>query len=137
MGNDVASDLIENIEGYQQLLTTLSLAVSGGIFALLIQILIHNASNSTKVRLKSEWIILAAVALHLLSIGFGIFTKSALVASVPALHAIQWGTGSATEVLTTAGLDQIAFWATCQVILFFLGTAILFIFLICNRGALR
>ncbi|MGO7861665.1 hypothetical protein ACC676_08640 [Rhizobium ruizarguesonis] len=130
---DVASDLIANIEGYQQLLTTLSLGIAAGAFALIVQVLFHNASNpNNKVNLLWKWWLVAGVGCHLFSVLAGIATKSALVSSVPALHKIDWGDASAATYLQAAELGHISCFATGQIILFILGTALLFAVLIRN-----
>ncbi|TCU15103.1 hypothetical protein [Rhizobium sullae] len=129
---EVASDLITNIEGYQQLLTTLSLGIAAGAFALIIQVLFHNASDAEKVNLHWKWGLVAGVAGHLFSVLAGIATKSALVSSVPALHKMDWGEASATTYLQAAGLGHIPLFAAGQITLFVLGTALLFAVLVRN-----
>ncbi|ANK91537.1 MULTISPECIES: hypothetical protein [unclassified Rhizobium] len=129
---EVASDLIANIEGYQQLLTTLSLGISAGAFALIVQILFHNTSNSNRVNLCWKWGLVAGVGIHLFSVLAGIATKSALVSSVPALHKIEWGGSSAATYLQAAGLEHISYFAIGQIVLFAVGTAVLFAVLIRN-----
>ncbi|RWQ33622.1 MAG: hypothetical protein E5Y88_27305 [Mesorhizobium sp.] len=134
---DVASDLIGNIEGYQQLLTTLSLGVAAGAFALLSQIIFHNAQNQDRVFLSHTWLVFCAIGAHFASIVFGVMTKSALVSSVPALHAISWGAESATYYLKEAGLGNIMLWSMMQVLAFGLGMLLLFFVLLLNTHQLR
>lgn len=129
---EVASDLITNIEGYQQLLTTLSLGIAAGAFALIVQVLFHNASNANSVNLHWKWGLVTGVGIHLFSVLAGIATKSALVSSVPALHKIVWGDSSAATYLQAAGLEHISWFATGQIILFIIGTASLFAVLVRN-----
>lgn len=134
---ETASDLISNIEGYQQLLTTLSLGVAAGSFALLSQIMFHNAQHSQKVSLAAMPLVFLAMFSQMVAILCGVFTKSALVSSVPALHAIDWGSESAMVYLKAAGLDHIAFWSMMQILAFVTGIVLLFVVLILNRGMLR
>lgn len=131
--DDVASDLITNIEGYQQLLTTLSLGVCAGVFALVTQIVFHNVQNqSSRVFVNASGLLIVAVVFHLVAIGFGVATKAALVASVPALHQIKWTDESATATLATEGLSGITTSATWQIFFFALGMLTLLVVLICN-----
>ncbi|MER9414768.1 hypothetical protein NKI95_02085 [Mesorhizobium sp. M0306] len=134
---DVASDLIANIEGYQQLLTTLSLGVSAGAFALLCQIIFHNAQNDNRIFLKRSWLVFAAIVAQFFSIVFGVMTKSVLVSAVPALHAIAWGSKSATVYLKDAGLENIMNWAAMQVVFFGIGMLLLLVVLLSNTHQLR
>jgi hypothetical protein len=134
---DVASDLITNIESYQQLLTTLSLGVAAGAFALLSQIIFHNSQNSSKIHMKSAGWIFVAIACHLGAIVFGVFTKSALVSSVPALHAIQWGSHSATKYLSEEGLGHIMVFSMLQISAFAIGMGVLFFVLGRNIDLVR
>ncbi len=134
---NVASDLISNIEGYQQLITTLSLGVAAGVFALLSQIIFHNAQNSHKISLSWTPLILVAVAFYLLAILFGVFTKSALVSSVSVLHGIEWGSEFATVYLRQAGLTHIMLCAMLQIGAFGVGTLLLFVVLVRNSYLLR
>jgi len=133
---EVASDLITNIEGYQQLLTTLSLGISAGAFALIVQILFHNTSNSNKVNLEWKGGIIWGVGIHLISVLAGIATKSSLVSSVPALHKIEWGGSSAATYLQTAGLQHISYFSIGQIVLFIIGTGMLFLVLVKNARLL-
>lgn len=130
--SEVASDLIANIESYQQLLTTLSLGISAGSFALLVQILFHNAEHAVPVAVRAPWLMLVGVFCHLLSIWKGIETKQGLVASVPKLHQIEWGSDSATSYFNAAGLGHVLSYAAWQTNLFVAGTAILFLVLLVN-----
>lgn len=135
---DIASDLISNIEGYLQLLTTLSLGMCAGTFALVIQVIFHNADNSVApVRLKAISLVIVAIVLLLFSIGCGIATKSVLVSAVPAIHAIQWGKDSAVVYLEDACLGAIINWAMAQVGFFILGVVALAVVLIANLRLLR
>ncbi|AID32436.1 hypothetical protein MCHK_4635 [Mesorhizobium huakuii 7653R] len=134
---DVASDLIGNIEGYQQLLTTLSLGISAGAFALLSQIIFHNAQNHDRILLRHTWLVFCAIGAHFVSIVFGVMTKSVLVSSVPALHAISWGAESATYYLKAAGLENIMLWSMMQVLSFGIGMLLLFLVLVLNTHQLR
>ncbi|RUW70902.1 MULTISPECIES: hypothetical protein [unclassified Mesorhizobium] len=134
---DVASDLISNIEGYQQLLTTLALGVSAGAFALLSQIIFHNAQNENRVLLRHTWLIFSAIGANFTSIVFGVMTKSVLVSSVPALHALKWGSDSATSYLNAAGLGNIMFWSMMQVLTFGIGMVVLFVALLLNTRLLH
>lgn len=134
---DVASDLISNIEGYQQLLTTLSIGVSAGAFALLSQIIFHNAQNENRIYLRCTWLIFLAIVSHFISIIFGVMTKSVLVSSVPALHTIQWGSNSATTYLKDAGLGSIMTWSMFQVLAFGVGMVLLLVVLLFNTHQLR
>jgi hypothetical protein len=133
----VASDLISNIEGYQQLLTTLSLGVAAGVFAVLVQIMFHNSEHDQKLKLRWSWLLLVGVVVELLAIGFGVATKSALVSSVPALHVVPWSSASATTSLQAAGLGGIMFWSLLQVSAFFIGIVLLFVVLLRNIKLLR
>ncbi|WP_086996932.1 hypothetical protein [Rhizobium sullae] len=135
--SDVASDLITNIESYQQLLTTLSLGVAAGAFALLSQIIFHNSQNTTKISMAATNCVFVAIFCHLLAILFGVLTKSALVASVPALHAINWGSGSATKYLSDTGLGHIMWFSMLQVFSFGAGMVVLFYVLWRNMHLLR
>lgn len=133
---EVASDLITNIEGYQQLLTTLSLGISAGAFALITQILFHNAAHPTGVILHWKWLMISGVTAHLLAVLAGVATKSALVSSIPALHKIVWGGESAATYLQDAHLEHIQTFALAQVALFILGTVLLFTVLVRNVRSL-
>lgn len=133
----VASDLISNIEGYQQLLTTLALGVAAGAFALLSQIIFHNAQHPEKIALNATWLVFVAIFVLLLSIGAGVMTKSTLVSSVPALHAIEWGDSSATTYLKAAGLSRILMWASAQIVSFGVGAILLFLVLLLNMKLLK
>jgi len=135
--SDVASDLISNIESYQQLLTTLSLGVAAGTFALLAQIMFHNAQSSTRISLNATGWVLGAIGLHFGAILFGVGTKSALVSSVPALHAIKWESESATKYLSEADLSHIMLFSSLQVLAFALGIAALIFVLFRNLHLLR
>lgn len=118
---DTASDLIANIEGYQQLLTTLSLGVAAGTFAFLTQIIFHNSQGGSHVGLKCPWLGLMAIIIHFVSIIFGVLTKSALVSSVPKLHTLVWDARSATDILKEADLGHITSFAFWQIMSFALG----------------
>lgn len=133
--DDVASDLITNIEGYQQLLTTLALGICAGAFALVTQIMMHNAGNpDKKVVLSGTRILMTGTVLEFLSICLGIATKSALVASVAALHAIQWDNTSVVPQLRATALYHLPWLAVGQVTLFALG---ILCFLVAFRSNLR
>lgn len=129
----VASDLIGNIESYQQHLTTLALGASAGTFAVVVQVIIHNSTEGSKpVVLEGVCYMTAAIALLFASILAGILTKSTLVAAVPALHTINWTGSSATVQLKGAGLGNILTFAILQVAGFAFGILALCIALFCN-----
>jgi hypothetical protein len=134
---DVASDLISNVESYQQLLTTLSLGISAGAFAMVTKVVFHNATEDRKIVLKAPFIIFVGITIEFLSICFGIATKSALVSSVPALHAISWGSSSATEYLRANGLSHISVFAGLQIVFFAVGVIVLLSLMLVNWRMVR
>lgn len=134
---EVASDLIGNIEGYQQLLTTLSLGICAGTFALVTQVIFHNAANAARVQLSGLSLIMAAVIALVLSILAGVATKSVLVSSVPAMHAIAWSDQSATTQLAAAGLGGLMTFASLQIALFLVAILCLGFALLANLRLLR
>ena len=136
--NDIASDVIGNIESYQQLLTTLSLGIVAGVFALLMQVIIHNASETnTSIEIKRSSLLIIGLVIQIISILCGVLTKSALVSSVSSLHQIQWGKGSVVEYINDAGLKSILIFAQLQVILFLVGIIVLCITLLFNWKLIR
>lgn len=129
---DVASDLIANIEGYQQLLTTLSLGTAAGAFAIVVQVILHNSSNTKPVVIENKGILIFGIIALFLSILGGVATKSVLVSAVPAIHAIQWGTDSALDYLSRAGISQLRWMALWQIFSFIVGIAAMLFVLIRN-----
>ncbi len=129
---DAASDLISNIQSYQQLLTTLGLGVSAGAFALATQVIFHNAKENRKIILRTPVLIPIGIFLEFVSILFGILTRGALVASIPALHSITWGTDSATEQIKTSGFGQIALFSELQIVFFAFGVIAIVALMIVN-----
>lgn len=134
---EVASNVISSIESYQQHLTTLSLAVIAGAFALLFQIIIHNTKEPTSISLRYPWLILAGIGILFASIAFGELTKSVLVSSIPTLHHLNWSDESAVAIINRAGLGLIMKFAALQVITFLVGILMMIFVLIINWRLVR
>jgi hypothetical protein len=136
-GNEVGSALVDALAGQADLLSSLSLAVIGGLFAFAIQVMVHNSAQpKNKIRLSSLWTWWCALALEAVSIGASYLLKGSVVAAIPTIFGSKYLVGSPLAGGTMPALDMLRLLALCQFATFALGVLILMLFLVFNRRLL-
>lgn len=137
-GNDVGSALVDALAGQADLLSSLSLAVIGGLFAFAIQVMIHNSAQTrNKIKMSSLWTWWCALALEATSIGTSYLLKGSVVAAIPTIFGSKYVVGSPLTGGAIPGLDMLRLLAFSQFLTFALGVLVLMLFLVFNRGLLR
>ncbi|MFN3225407.1 MAG: hypothetical protein ACE360_04055 [Hyphomicrobiales bacterium] len=84
MSTDIAAAAERSITSQGELLTTLSLAVIGGLLAVILRVRIHNSSNPASViDLRCVWVMWIAMGLAAVSIGLSYLVSGMLVQMSP------------------------------------------------------
>ena len=135
--SEVGEGIVAAITSQVDLLTTLAVAICGGIVALLVQIAFHNSDNE-KQRVIFVWgpLLLAAFVAESLSILFGYLTYAAVTNAIPIVLQAQF---EETKILAEQEFRQnalIRVVMTFQFVMFGLGIVCVFVVLLRNRSTL-
>jgi hypothetical protein len=137
-GSAVAPILIDSMTGQSETLSTLSLAICGGIAALLLQVAIHNRSDGTKkLRLRASDLLLVAFVLEGASFVVAYLVRGSIVASVPELMNLKYDPQTALSPAASNGLQAIRTLELTQFTLLGLGILAILVVLIVNRPLIR
>src|SRR5262245_40527394 len=121
-GQSVAPLLLQGIGSWSETLSTLGLAIMGGIAALSIQIFINNQNQeNAPLRLRAIASMIVAFLLQGANILFGFLVHGSLVAGIPALLSAQYYPDKSIEQNQIVVLDVIQSFAYWQFILFGIG----------------
>ena len=139
MSNDnIAAQVINYMGSQMDLIFSLSVAICGGIIALLFQLLIHNhAKPTSQVRLSGIWLIYTSFVLAGVSIIIGYLSRGAITSSIPTIYQVDlktlvsWGSASFEGSCTLRSLF------TAQFISFMLSIISLFCLLCKNLNKLK
>ena len=119
------------------LVTTLSVAVIGGVVVLLIQIVFHN-KDKNKIKVSLNWIKLVPLILLLegVSVLFSYFATGAVTSEIPILLQTKYSpTYLANQNITS--LDLIGYLVLVQFSTFFAGIVCIILLLFRNRNLLH
>lgn len=130
---DVANQIISSMGSQIDLIFTLSVAICGGIIALVFQLALHN-SKSSGSPLKIEWRFLLWVSFlsEGISVLFGYLSRGAITANIPSIYQIDfsqiktWGAASFDGFCTLKWVISLQFWT------FLLGVFLLFLLVLKN-----
>ena len=137
-GTEVGSAVVEAITGQGDLLTTLSLAIIGGLFAFAVQIVLHNEGNELKrISLNAIWALMLCAALQLGSIVAGYMLRGTLVAAIPMIFGSKFAVDSQLQDNQIIGLDKARELAVYQFSFFAVGILMMIVFLLLNYKKLR
>ena len=134
----IPEKLLESLGSQIDLLFTLSVAVCGGIIALVFQIAIHNRSDGTTrpIKIHWPWALLLALVAEGISLLCGYFARGAITANIPSIYRIDFSDPTIkTFGRATAfdGYGMLAGLITWQFIAFAVGLSLLFVLTFTNR----
>jgi hypothetical protein len=133
---DTPAAVSQGISSQSELVTTLSFATIGGLFAFLFQIWIHNASSgNTRIDFRSYWSFWTAVGLAGLSILFGYLISGMLIKYAPTLyaHAFDASKTFLDQEFSVPQVLQVRYYALIQFFSFFFGIIFAGLFIFLNR----
>ena len=107
-GKDVGSALVEALGSQADILSSLSLAVIGGLFAFAIQVMLHNVSEPEKrisVSVLSTWWV--AIGFESLSLAFSYLLKGSIVSAIPTIYGSSYLVGQSIEKNAIEALDAL------------------------------
>jgi hypothetical protein len=91
MDLEIAAAAERSIVSQAELVSTLSLAVIGGMLAVLIQVRTHNSSEGTKeIRLKHIWLMWSSMTLAAISIALSYVVSGMLVEMSPQIFSVKF-----------------------------------------------
>lgn len=86
---DIAAAAERSISGQTELLTTLALAVIGGLLALLVKIKAHNAvPANTPIIVQQKWMMWMSLGFAALTVGMTLFIQGTLVEISPQMFTL-------------------------------------------------
>ena len=133
MDKDIANQIISSMGKQIDLFFTLSVAICGGIIALVFQLALHNTNNqNSKLIICGKWMLYGSFFLEGLSILSGYLSSASITANIPSIYKIDfsklktWGAAEFEGFPTIEVLVQVQFWT------FIGGIGLLFILILCN-----
>lgn len=137
MGTEVAVAIERGIASQSALLTTLSLAVIGGLFALLLQIRIHNASHSEtqQIAFRQFWAFWVSIVLAGLAIGCGYLISGIFVQFGPTFFAHEFDPQLtfSSQMFAKSQISMLRVFALAQFVVFSLAIVFGGVFVFSNR----
>jgi hypothetical protein len=132
---DVAEKIIGSLGAQIDLLFTLSVAVCGGIIALVFQIAMHNrGKDASAIQIRSSWALVAAMLCEGISFLCGYFARGAITANIPSIYRMNFETiatfGPSKDFLGYEVLAGLIRWQFCA---FAAGILLLFFLTFRNR----
>ena len=139
MSNDnIAAQVINSMGSQMDLIFSLSVAICGGIIALLFQLLIHNRAKPTaQVHLNGIWLIYTSFISAGVSIIIGYLSRGAITSSIPAIYQVDLKTLASWGSASFEGAYTLRFLFTAQFIAFMLSIIFLFFMLYKNLNKLK
>jgi hypothetical protein len=129
---NIAQTAIQQMSSQVGLFISLSLAVCGGLLALLVQISLHNHQhNKSIISLRAPAVLLTSLGLEIISIGCGLFCISAITAM--ALRMVEADLTSSNSLAEILDSEEVRFTGLAQVASFFLGLLLLIWFVSMNH----
>ncbi|MFH1950151.1 MAG: hypothetical protein ABIL06_00895 [Pseudomonadota bacterium] len=130
---DVANQIILSMGRQIDLIFTLSVAICGGIIALVFQLVLHNSKTNGSF-LKIEWGFLLWLSFlsEGVSVLFGYLSRGAITANIPSIYNIDfsqietWGAASFSGFCTLKWVISLQFWT------FLAGVFLLFLLVLKN-----
>lgn len=133
---EIASAIERGVTGQSDLITSLSLAVIGGLLAVLLRVRIHNVSNPSK-EIELKWLSAFWVALGLagVSILISLFLSGMLVQMAPALfsHTFDAGKKFTEQEIQSVPVAQLRALSLTQFFTFFAAVFAGTVFVFRNR----
>lgn len=137
-GQLVAPLIVQSIGEWSDTLSTLGLAINGGIAALSVQIFLHNQNQEQPpLRLRALLSMVLCFILQGANIVLGFLVHGGLIAGLPVLISAQYESGKSIEQNPIPILDWVTVLATWQFGAFITGVLILAILIPFNWGTLR
>lgn len=129
---EAAKTAIQQMNGQVGLFISLSLAICGGLLALIVQVLLHNHSDGkSHIRLRHPIFLVSAFALQVISAILGLACMGAITDAVPAIIGANFANRPLSDTCFE-GSRQIGLTGTGQVILFMLSLLCLTVFILWN-----
>jgi hypothetical protein len=98
---DVANQIISSMGSQIDLFFTLSVAICGGIIALVFQLALHNSkTNGSPLKIKWHFLLWSSFLSEGVSVLFGYLSRGAITANIPSIYKIDfsqiktWGVAS-------------------------------------------
>ena len=86
---DIAAAAERSISGQAELLTTLALAIIGGLLALLVKIKAHNAGpNNDPINIQHKWMMWSSLFFAAVTVGMTLFIQGTLVEISPQMFTL-------------------------------------------------
>jgi hypothetical protein len=138
MNDKIAEQIIKSMGSQMDLIFTLSVALCGGIVALIVQLAIHNRSvPASPLKLRGYWLLVLTFLFAGTSIIFGYLARGSITSSIPEIYRLDfskiksWGSASFEASCMLKFLFQSQFWT------FFLAIICLFVVVILNRKLVK
>ena len=131
--NEIANGVISSMGNQIDLIFTLSVAICGGIIALIFQVALHNSKKESSV-LKIEWgsLLWLSFLSEGISVLFGYLSRGAITANIPSIYKIDfaqiktWGAASFEGSCTMKWVISLQFYT------FLIGVLLLFVLVVKN-----
>jgi len=130
---DVANQIISSMGSQIDLIFTLSVAICGGIIALVFQLALHNSKASgSPLKIECRFLLWVSFLSEGISVLFGYLSRGAITANIPSIYQIDfskietWGAASFEGFCTLKWVISLQFWT------FLLGVSLLFFLVLKN-----
>ena len=133
---EIAAAIERGITSQSELITSLSLAVIGGLLAFFLQVRIHNASNSkNQIQLRYFACFVVALACAGISIALGYVVAGMLIQIAPQLfsHSFDLAARFSAQNFGVAPTGFLQIVSLCQFLVFFGAVAFGVVFVLSNR----
>ena len=88
---DVANQIISSMGRQIDLIFTLSVAICGGIIALVFQLALHNSKlNKSPLRIEWHFLLWGSFLFEGISVLFGYWSRGAIPANIPSIYKIDF-----------------------------------------------
>jgi hypothetical protein len=130
----IAEEIIKSMGSQMDLLFALSVAICGGIIALLVQMALRdNQTRTESIEFQGFYLFILTFIFEGLSVIFGYFARGSITSSIPRIYSLDfskiesWGSAEFEGHCTLKWLFRLQFGT------FMIGIVLLFILLIINR----
>ena len=130
---DVANQIISSMGSQIDLIFALSVAICGGIIALVFQLALHNSkTNGLPLKIKWGFLLWLSFLSEGISVLFGYLSRGAITGNIPSIYKIDfsqidtWGAADFSGFCTLKWVISLQFWT------FLLGVFLLFLLVLKN-----
>ena len=131
--DNIANQIISSLGNQVDFLLTLSVAICGGIIALLVQASLSEKANQQNSKLiKCAWLLIPTFFIEGVSVLFGYLSRGSITDNIPSIYALDFSKIKTFGFAAFSGANTMKFLISTQFWTFIIGILFLLILLIVN-----